>query len=528
MRRAKLPHARACTCASCADVIEVAEIDPDAAVAEFVTDLLAGAEMYAGSDDPLGAEVAGAGLTTMFGLADGETVARFLGAVVPRLEAVGGRNAAAILRAIGTVATGQPEDLGRACAAASAAADRLTAAGVPEPPWVAELAAPMTVDTCQRLTVSGQADTVLLVSFTRAGRGHAFFVFVDGHNCGAATDAVMVTGADVARLLDAIHDDAGAIGAAVTATPIDPAQLHWYVADALESRAVHDEEGPLVASLLGGDGSASEDDADYPAMAALLRRRLRLLPPPRRPAGARPHTDHGGTPLTALEVLTNFANLVSGAGGPGAALGRASGRFGPLPLPPKRTRRDGAAPILQLKIGLRGAKPPIWRRLLVPGDLSLAALHAAILTCFDWNGSHLHVFETPYGAFGMADADLGHRPDSAVTLEQVAREPKDKIRYTYDFGDDWVHDIVVEKVLDPDPALRYPRCTGGRRAAPPDDCGGIWGYGELVEVLADPSHPEHQTQLEWLGLTDAARFDPATFDLETINALLVPQRSRRR
>jgi hypothetical protein len=107
-----------------------------------------------------------------------------------------------------------------------------------------------------------------------------------------------------------------------------------------------------------------------------------------------------------------------------------------------------------------------------------------------------------------------------MTLEQVAPGVKDKVRYTYDFGDDWVHDIVVEKVLAPDPAMVYPRCTGGKRAAPPDDCGGMWGYEELVEVLADPAHPEHEERLEWLGLSDASEFAPEAFDVEATNSRL--------
>ena len=131
---------------------------------------------------------------------------------------------------------------------------------------------------------------------------------------------------------------------------------------------------------------------------------------------------------------------------------------------------------------------------------------------FRWDDSHLHVFETPYGSFGTADTDLGYRAETSVTLEQVAPAVNSKLRYTYDFGDDWDHDIRVEKVLDHDETAGYPRCTGGRRAAPPDDCGGIWGYAELVEVLQDPADQEHDDRLEWLGLDDAAEFDPDRFD----------------
>jgi Plasmid pRiA4b ORF-3-like protein len=175
-------------------------------------------------------------------------------------------------------------------------------------------------------------------------------------------------------------------------------------------------------------------------------------------------------------------------------------------------------------VGLRGAKPPIWRRLLVPADVSLARLHEVIQAAFGWHGGHMHVFETPYGDFGHADRELGHRAEAPVTLEQVAPQAKDKIRYTYDFGDDWVHEIVVEKVLDRDPAPAYPRCTGGRRAAPPDDCGGIWGYEELVEILADPRRPEHRERLEWLGLGEASQFDPAVFDVDEVNGALAKLR----
>ncbi len=174
----------------------------------------------------------------------------------------------------------------------------------------------------------------------------------------------------------------------------------------------------------------------------------------------------------------------------------------------------------QLKIGLRGTKPPIWRRLEVPADISLARLHTVIQVAFGWDDSHMHAFETPFGRFGVASAELGHRAEAPVTVEQVAPAAKSRLGYTYDFGDDWEHDIVVEKVLDRTDTVVYPRCTGGRRAAPPDDCGGIWGYDELVEILSDPDHPEHEERLEWLGLDDAAGFDPDRFDPDAVTRAL--------
>jgi hypothetical protein len=144
-----------------------------------------------------------------------------------------------------------------------------------------------------------------------------------------------------------------------------------------------------------------------------------------------------------------------------------------------------------------------------------------IQIAFGWDDTHLHVFDTPYGQFGTRDAELGHRAEAPVTLEQVAPAVASRFTYTYDFGDDWQHDIVVEAVLDRDVAARYPRCTAGRRAAPPEDCGGIWGYQELVDILANPASPEHRDRLYWMGLDDAADFDPSQFDADRVNRALV-------
>ena len=248
-------------------------------------------------------------------------------------------------------------------------------------------------------------------------------------------------------------------------------------------------------------------------LAVLVRARLAALPQPRKPKGAA--VEGHGVVTAAMDVVQQLAELVSRSGGP-SALGLdlpATRRAQPAKLPPKRKKATGPAPVYQLKVSLRGAKPPIWRRLLVPGDISLARLHATILAAFGWHGGHMHAFETSFGDFGHADRELGHRADGSVTLEQVAPDVKDKIRYTYDFGDDSVHDIVIEKVLDTDPDTTYPRCTGGKRAAPPDDCGGIWGYQELVDVLANPAHPEHEERLEWLGspMRASSRRTPSTW-----------------
>jgi hypothetical protein len=173
-----------------------------------------------------------------------------------------------------------------------------------------------------------------------------------------------------------------------------------------------------------------------------------------------------------------------------------------------------------LKIGLNGTRPPIWRRLEVPSAIRLDRLSVLIQASFQWAGYHLWVFETARGEYGEPDPELGHRHAASVTLRSVAPTVGARLSYVYDFGDDWRHDIVVESISRPLLDVTYPRCTGGRRAAPPEDCGGVWGYSDLLAVLADPDHPEHGERLEWLGLDTASDLDPAAFDVVEVDRAL--------
>jgi hypothetical protein len=180
--------------------------------------------------------------------------------------------------------------------------------------------------------------------------------------------------------------------------------------------------------------------------------------------------------------------------------------------------RKSNQPIYQLKITLKGSKPPIWRRVEVPGTITLAALHHVIQAAMGWYDSHLHQFEvgdTTYGDREMLE-DLDVRNSRTIRLNQIAPAVKAKFSYLYDFGDNWDHAILVEKITPPEPTARYPRCIAGKRACPPEDCGGIWGYAELLEALANPEHPEHEDMLEWVG----EPIDPEAFDLAEVNARL--------
>ena len=176
------------------------------------------------------------------------------------------------------------------------------------------------------------------------------------------------------------------------------------------------------------------------------------------------------------------------------------------------------ASVYTLKISLRGAKPPIWRRLEVPGEMTLATLHAAIQIAFEWGGYHLYEFTVADESYSDPSFELDVDSDRRVTLARVAARAPSRFEYLYDFGDSWEHEILVEKIGPPEEGVRYPRCIKGKRAAPPDDVGGVWGYEAMVEALGDPNHPEYESYMEWLGIEDA--FDAERFDMEAINEAL--------
>ena len=156
----------------------------------------------------------------------------------------------------------------------------------------------------------------------------------------------------------------------------------------------------------------------------------------------------------------------------------------------------------------------------MPSGISLQRLHDVIQAAFGWQDYHLWAFESPAGEYGSDGSGIGHRSAASAKLSDVAASAGDKIRYTYDFGDGWEHDLIVEDVLPAEPGAAYPRCTAGRRACPPEDCGGMWGYQYLLEVLADPGHEEHADRLEWLGLDSPDQFDPAGFELSEVSEAL--------
>ena len=181
-------------------------------------------------------------------------------------------------------------------------------------------------------------------------------------------------------------------------------------------------------------------------------------------------------------------------------------------------------PIYQLKVTLRGIQPPIWRRLQVASDISLYQLHRLLQVAMGWMDCHLHEFARDQTLYGTSDREFGitRLPEKKVRLLDVLLRPRDKMTYQYDFGDAWEHNIVLERILDPSAETSYPICLAGERACPPEDCGGVPGYDELLEALADPEHPEHDHLMEWTG----GGFDPERFDLEGTNRSIKPKQKQ--
>ncbi len=179
--------------------------------------------------------------------------------------------------------------------------------------------------------------------------------------------------------------------------------------------------------------------------------------------------------------------------------------------------------VYQFKITLKGVRPPIWRRIQVPETYTFGDIHVAIQDAMGWSDYHFHEFEIVNLSTGLK-ANIGIPvPDEAFGRE-VLQDWKQKIadyfsmenrsaNYVYDFGDTWEHRIQLEKILLREKGVDYPICIKGKRACPPEDCGGIWGYEELLEIIKNPKHEEHEEMLEWLG----GEFDSEHFDVEEVS-----------
>jgi len=177
----------------------------------------------------------------------------------------------------------------------------------------------------------------------------------------------------------------------------------------------------------------------------------------------------------------------------------------------------------QLRIELREVLPVVWRRFLVPGSITLPGLHRVIQEVMGWENCHLHLFLFGKKEYGLPDPDFPTemRNERGRRLREFVRGEGEVFGYVYDFGDNWEHDVLVERII-PGAEVTDARCLEGERACPPEDVGSPSGYMDYLEAMRDPSHPDHEQMVEWRGPS----FDPENFDPAKINRRL--SRSRRR
>ena len=175
--------------------------------------------------------------------------------------------------------------------------------------------------------------------------------------------------------------------------------------------------------------------------------------------------------------------------------------------------------ILQLKITLLGIDPKIYRIIQVPVTITLRNLHKVLQRVLEWQNYHLYQFGKAGQSFGPKSRDFDMpevQNDKSVPLAALLPKPRHKLYYEYDFGDGWLHEILLQKILAAAEGVRYPVCIQGKHAGPPEDSGGPPGYCNLLEALDDPAHEGHEEAKDWLG----EDYDAYAFDLEGVNRRL--------
>lgn len=184
---------------------------------------------------------------------------------------------------------------------------------------------------------------------------------------------------------------------------------------------------------------------------------------------------------------------------------------------PNRTALDSFLQIATLRIDLKDSEPPIWRQVDVPTSVTLKVLHDIVQGAMGWWDDHLWAMVVNGQTYGppMED-DWGAPPSKDATrtrLRDVLAPDTTMIAYSYDFGDDWQHGLTLSDVRLGDPACAYPRFIAGERACPPEDCGGLSGFYEMLAILSDPTHEQHAEIREWLDDYDPEKFDTLPIDI---------------
>ena len=177
--------------------------------------------------------------------------------------------------------------------------------------------------------------------------------------------------------------------------------------------------------------------------------------------------------------------------------------------------------VYELKVTLEGVDPSIWRRFRVPCQITFADLHLVLQAVMGWENDHLYEFEVGKRRIGEPSRDNDNRREDAgrIQLRDVAARKGARLIYVYDFGDDWQHEVIVEATACPAAEPGKAVCIAGERACPPEDCGGVWGYAELLDALDDPASSELEERVEWLEEVHGP-YDPEHFELDAINVRL--------
>jgi len=193
---------------------------------------------------------------------------------------------------------------------------------------------------------------------------------------------------------------------------------------------------------------------------------------------------------------------------------------------PKHRLATRTDTVFQIKMTLKGIEPPIWRRIQTK-DCTLEELHALIQVTMGWEFEHLYRFNiggVEYADLDMtSDEDVGDACDTMLSEVLPVQNRRPRFQYEYDFGDNWIHQLIVEERFPPEKGVKYPICLAGQRACPPEDCGGPWSYPDFVKEVSNPDHRSHEETLEWVG----GEFDPERFDLEALNNALRRMRTRK-
>ena len=172
--------------------------------------------------------------------------------------------------------------------------------------------------------------------------------------------------------------------------------------------------------------------------------------------------------------------------------------------------------VISLKVKLRDIRPPIWRRIELSSSTTLAKLHFAILAVMGWTGGHLHAFDVGGQQYGDPSCVDEVANETRLTVGGVAKSGLARFSYTYDFGDNWEHDVLIENRRTPVDGRQYPVCTAGKRNCPPEDCGGVDAYVDMLAALQDPARVNDEKWADWIE----EGFDPEEFSIDAVNARL--------